>query len=550
LRSETNRAALTGTAGESYARGPERGIDRRPVGQVFLETAARFPDTVALISREQNVRWTWSQYAHEARCTAAGLRALGLQPGDRAGVWATNCAEWAMLQFGCALAGVVLVNVNPAYRSYELSFVLRKSRMKALFLRECDARTNYRAVLEESRGDQELALQHVIYFGTPEWSDFLREPDGIAVAVNPEDAANLQYTSGTTGQPKGVVLSHINIVNNGRFIAQYMNLSEIDRICLAVPLFHCFGCVIGTMAAATAGSCIVMPSPSFAARPALEAIDRERCTAVYGVPAMFIAELHCPEFAGFDLTSLRTGVMAGAPCPIEIMRQVVSKMHCPELVVCYGQTESSPVITMSRDSDSVEIRCTTVGGAMPETEVRIVSPEGQTVCAGEQGELLARGYLVMKGYDDEPEATRQAIDSDGWLHTGDLAVMRSDGYFRITGRAKDVIIRGGENISPREVEEFLQTHPAVAEVYVVGLPDESLGEIVAAWIRLKAGETTDEKSIRAFCRGKLAHFKVPQFVRVVDSFPMTLSGKVQKFRMREFEIEARGLEKAAHRETA
>ncbi len=535
---------------DSYARGPAREIDRRSIGEVLLGTAARFHDRLALVSCEQNIHLTWSEYACEAQRTAAGLRALGLRPGDRAGVWATNCAEWVMLQFGCALASVVLVNVNPGYRARELSFVLAKSRMKALFLRACDSRTNYRDVLAESRAGQTLPLEHVIYFDSPDWPAFLKDPVDIAPNIQPDDPANIQYTSGTTGQPKGVVLTHVNIVNNGRFIAEYMNLSEADRICVAVPLFHCFGCVIGTMAAAATGAAVVLPAPSFSARTALEAIDRERCTAVYGVPAMFIAELHCPEFGDFDLTSLRTGVMAGAPCPIEVMRQVVSKMHCPELVVCYGQTESSPVITMSRDTDSVEIRCTTVGAPLPATEVRIAAPDGATVPAGQQGELLARGYMVMQGYDDEPEATRRAIDEEGWLHTGDLAVMRPDGFFRITGRAKDVIIRGGENISPREIEEFLQTHPAIAEVYVVGLPDEILGERVAAWVRLKAGETADEEEIRAFCRGRLAHFKVPQFVRFVDSFPMTLSGKVQKFRMREFEVHARGLEKAAAQETA
>jgi fatty-acyl-CoA synthase len=456
-----------------------------------------------------------------------------------------------MLQFGCALAGVVLVNVNPAYRSHEMSFVLRKSRIQALFLHREDRRTNYEGILKESCAGQQLALEHVIYLDSPGWSAFLREPDGIVAHPDPDEPANMQYTSGTTGVPKGVLLTHVNLVNNGRFIGQYLRLSEEDRIAIAVPLFHCFGCVIGTMTAAATGAASVLPCATFDALATLDAIEQERCTAVYGVPAMFISELHHPKFAHRDLTSLRTGVMAGAPCPIEVMKRVVNEMHCAELVVCYGQTESAPVITMSRVDDSVETRCTTVGSALPETEVRIAAPEGgETVPVGEQGELLARGYMVMRGYDGEPEATARAIDAEGWLHTGDLARMRADGYFRITGRAKDMIIRGGENIYPREIEEFLYTHPKVSDVQVVGLPDERLGETVLAWIKLKPGETADEEEIRGFCKSRLAHFKVPQHVRFVDAFPMTLSGKVQKYRIRAQEIAERGLEKAAGRETA
>ncbi|HLK63047.1 MAG TPA: AMP-binding protein [Bryobacteraceae bacterium] len=536
---------------ESYACGPKGTIVRAPIGDVFLETARRFPQELALVSRPQNIRLTWEQYAHEGLRAAAGLRALGLAPGDRVGVWASNCVEWTMLQFGSALAGIVLVNINPAYRSHEMSFVLRRSRIRALFLHREDRRANYQTILEESRAGQQLVLDHIIYFDSPDWTAFLREPDGIVVSPDPDAPANMQYTSGTTGTPKGVLLTHVNLVNNGRFIAQYMRLTEKDRIAVAVPLFHCFGCVIGTMAAATAGAAAVLPGASFDPVCTLDAIAQERCTAVYGVPAMFIAELQHPEFGRFDLSSLRTGVMAGAPCPIEVMRRVVSEMHCPELVVCYGQTESAPVITMSRVDDSVETRCTTVGSPLPETEVRIAAPDsGATVPVGEQGELLARGYMVMCGYDGEPEATANAIDEEGWLHTGDLARMRPDGYFRITGRAKDMIIRGGENIYPREIEEFLYTHPKIADVQVVGLPDERLGETVLAWIKLKAGQTADEEEIRTFCKARLAHFKVPQHIRFVDMFPMTLSGKVQKFRIREREIAERGLASTADRETA
>jgi len=538
---------------ESYARGPARRILRRSIGEVLLDTAAKFPNGLGLVSCHQNIRLTWAEYAYEAQRTAAGLHALGLHPGDRVGMWATNCAEWAFLQFGCALAGVALVNLNPAYRPHELSFVLRKSGLKVLFMHQSDARTNYVTVLEESIGlcgGQTIGLERTIYLETPQWREFLRPPQPAMSSVHPDEPANMQYTSGTTGQPKGVVLTHVNIVNNGRFIAEYLHLSERDRVCVPVPLFHCFGCVAGTMAAATVGATVVLPAPSFSPIDTLESIATERCTAIYGVPAMFIAELNSPEFLDFDLSTLRTGIMAGAPCPIEVMKQVVSKMHCPEMVVAYGQTESSPVITMSRDTDTVEVRCNTVGSSLPETEVRIASPEGETVPLGVQGELLTRGYLVMQCYDGEPEATRKAVDEQGWLHTGDLAMMRPDGNFRITGRAKDMIIRGGENISPREIEEFLLTHPSIVEIYVVGLPDEKLGEIVAAWVRLKPGQTITAEEVRAFCRGQLAHFKIPHHIRFVDSFPMTLSGKAQKFKIREFEIEALGLEKAASQETA
>lgn len=535
---------------QSYARGPSAVVSRKPIGETFLDTAKRYRDNLAVVSVRQGLRATWAEFSNDALRVAAGLRALGLEPGDRVGVWTTNCIEWIALQFGCAIAGIVLVNVNPAYRTHELSFVLRKSRMKALFLHRRDHRSDYEAILEESRRGQDLHLRHVLYVDSADWSAFLREPDGVVCNLNADDTANIQYTSGTTGMPKGVLLTHSNLVNNGRFIAECLRLSENDRICVPVPLFHCFGCVIGTMAAADTGAAVVLPAPTFDPAATLQAIHTERATAIYGVPAMFIAELQHPEFAKWDLTSLRTGVMAGAPCPIEVMRRVVADMHCAEMVVAYGQTESSPVITMSRVDDAVEIRCTTVGAAMPETEVRIASEMGETVDAGTQGELLTRGYLVMKGYDEEPEATRKAIDAEGWLHTGDLAVMRPDGYFRITGRAKDMIIRGGENIYPREIEEFLYTHPKVSDVQVVGLPDERLGETVLAWIRLKAGESADEEEIRQFCRGRLAHFKVPQYIRFVDSFPMTLSGKVQKFKIRQFEIGERRLEKAAGQETA
>jgi fatty-acyl-CoA synthase len=536
---------------ESYTRGPEVTVWHKTIDEVFRETVQRFPEREAIVLRHQGIRLTWNELDHEVDRAAAGLRALGLQAGDRAGVWATNCLEWVVLQFGCARAGVVQVNVNPAYRSHDLAFVLRKSGMKAIFLHEADRRSNYGAILEEARAGQDLPLEHVVYLGSPAWRAFLRDEGSIQETLDPDSPINIQYTSGTTGNPKGVLLSHVNLINNARFIGVWMRLTEADRICIPVPLYHCFGCVGGTLVSAATGATMVFPAPSFDPLATLEAIHEERATVVYGVPTMFIAQLDHPEFSRFDLTSLRTGIMAGAPCPVEVMKRVVSQMHCSEMTIAYGQTESSPLITMSPVDASVELRCSTVGCTFPATEVRIIDPaSGQTVPVGQQGELITRGYLVMKGYDKEPEATARAVDADGWLHTGDLATMRPDGYFRITGRARDLIIRGGENIYPREIEEFLYTHPKVSDVQVVGLPDPLLGETVAAWVRLKPGETETEEGIKAYCRDRIAHYKIPAYIRIVDAFPMTVTGKVQKYRIRQMEIQERGLDKAAKTETA
>jgi fatty-acyl-CoA synthase len=450
----------------------------------------------------------------------------------------------------------VQVNVNPAYRPYELAFVLRKSGMKALILRRADERSDYGGILEEARRDlaaqgHAIALRDVIYLGEPSWEAMLA--NGADPGEGPQsadDVTNIQYTSGTTGSPKGVLLTHRNLINNGAITAGGLRITEADKIAIPVPLYHCFGCVIGVLLCVATGATMILPSWQYNPLATLEAIHEERATVIYGVPTMFIAELNHPEFAKFDLTSLRTGIMAGAPCPIEIMRRVVDEMHCREMTIVYGQTESSPCITYSTVDDDLDTRVTTVGRAMPNTEVKIVSPTGEIVPPGVQGELCARGYLVMKGYDQEPEATARAVDKDGWLHTGDLATMREDGYYKITGRAKDLIIRGGENIYPREVEEFLYQHPKVADVQVVGLPDAKLGEAVLAWIRLKVGETCTEDELREWCKGKIAHFKIPQYLRFVDEFPLTVTGKIQKFRIRDFEIEARGLEEAARIKTA
>jgi fatty-acyl-CoA synthase len=535
----------------SYSRGPDVPLLEKTIGQVLDDAVERWGDCLALVSCHQSTRYTWCELRDAADRVARGLWSLGIRPGDRVGLWSTNCAEWMIVHLGCARAGAILVNVNPAYRTHELAFTLRKSRMKALFLRERDSRAEYSQVLAEARQGQALALEHVVYFGSSCWDEFMQSQCEVTATIHPEDVANIQYTSGTTGMPKGVMLTHRNQVNNGMMLARGMRYTERDRICVPLPMYHCFGCVIGTMSALASGAAIILPNWTFDARAALEAVEAERATSLYGVPAMFIAELGLPDFKKFSLSSLRTGMMAGAPCPVEVMKRVIDEMHCSELTIGYGQTESTPVVTMSDVDDPIELRASTIGKALPCTEMKIVSQlDGSTVERGEQGEVCARGYMVMKGYDDEPEATARAIDEDGWLHTGDLGLMRDDGYIHLTGRAKDMIIRGGENIYPREVEEFLYTNPKVAEVQVVGIPDERLGEVVLAWIRLKAGESACEREVREFCEGKIAYFKIPQHIRFVDAFPMTVTGKIQKFKIREFEIKERDLGVVERREMA
>lgn len=524
------------------ARGPSLPLLEKTLGQALCEAVARNARGDALVSRHRNLRLTWEALGEMTLRTARGLCGLGIRPGDRVGMWAASCAEWLYLQYATAEIGAVLVNVNPAYRTHELRHVLRKSSMKAIFLKRSDARANYLEILNEAR---EGPLIQVL-LGEDSWDDMLaRGVDPPARAPDVHEVINIQYTSGTTGSPKGVLLTHHNLLNNGYLAGLNLKLTPADRICVPVPMYHCFGCVLGNLAALAFAVPVILPAPQFHALATLEAVQAERCTVLYGVPTMFIAQLDHPRFREFDLSSLRTGIMAGAPCPIEVMQRVVREMHCPELTIAYGQTESSPAITMSSVTDDLETRVSTVGRALPETEVKILDKE-----IGERGELCTRGYLVMKGYDGEPEATERAVDAEGWLHTGDLAIMREDGCFRIDGRLKEMIIRGGENIYPREIEEFLHTHPKIADVYVVGLPDARLGESVLAWIRIKAGETCTEDEIREFCCGRIAHFKVPQYIRLVDEFPMTVTGKIQKFRIREMEIEARGLQEAAAIRTA
>jgi len=539
----------------SHTRGPDRPLLDCTIGELLRRTASRFPDRDAVVSCHQQRHLTWAQLSDEADRVACGLYALGIRQGDRVGLWSTNCIEWVLMHMGCARAGAALVNVNPAYRSHELQYTLTRSRMKALFLWTHDKRADYASILDRARHGLDLALEHTVFFDSPEWPALLDSASSAAghlpAHVLPRDVANIQYTSGTTGLPKGVMLTHHNVVNNGQFLAQGFHYTEHDRICVPVPLFHCYGCVIGTMTALNTGAALIFPNWTFDARATLAAIHQERATSVYGVPAMYVAELSLPDFARYDLTSLRTGMMSGAPCPIELMKRVLTEMHIGELVIAYGQTESSPVVTMSDAADPIEIRVNTVGRAMPQTEIKIVSTSGgATLPTGQQGEVCARGYVVMKGYDAEPEATALAIDRDGWLHTGDLGVMHDDGCIHLTGRSRDIIIRGGENIYPREIEEFLYTHPKISEVQVVGIPNARLGEVVCAWVRLRTNESATEEEIREWCRDQIAYFKIPEYIRFVDEFPATLSGKIQKYKIREFEIEARNLQQVATTATA
>ena len=530
----------------SYAQGPNRPLLELTVGDLLRRTAERYPDRLAVASRHQGKRMTWAELDAAADRVARGLWSLGIRHGDRVGIWSTNCIEWIMMHMGCARAGAALVNVNPAYRSHELQFTLTRSRMKALFLWHKDKRADYEEILGRACHGLDLALQHTIYFDSPEWPALLdaegRLPDHVAV----DDIANIQYTSGTTGLPKGVLLTHHNVVNNGQFLAQGFHYSEQDKIVVPVPLFHCYGCVIGTMSAVNSGAAIILPNWTFDARATLSAVHEERATSVYGVPAMYVAEFALPDFASFDTSSLRTGMMSGAPCPVELMKRVLEEMHCGELVIAYGQTETSPVVTMSDADDTIEVRVKTVGRAMPQTEIMIQSLETrEPIPYGQQGEVCVRGYALMRGYDGDREGTAQVIQPDGWLRTGDLGVMREDGCIHITGRSRDVIIRGGENIYPREVEEFLYTYPKVGEVQVIGIPHARLGEVVVAWIRVRPGAEATEQEIKEFCQGQIAYYKIPEHVRFVTEFPATLSGKIQKYRMRDYEIEARGLQVVA-----
>jgi fatty-acyl-CoA synthase len=516
-------------------------------------------DRAALVVPSQSIRWTYAEFDREVERTARGMLACGLEPGERIGIWAPNCAEWVLTLFGAARAGLILVNINPAYRGAELEFALRKVGCRALVFAPRFKSSDYAAMLQSLMPEiADAAPGRLASAALPElrllvqlggesrggmlsFDELLARGNGLDDAALPAIGAgldadqvfNVQFTSGTTGTPKGATLTHFNIVNNGFFVGEGMRLTAQDRVCIPVPLYHCFGMVLGVLAAVTHGAASVFPGEGFDALAVLETVANERCTALYGVPTMFIAELEHPRFGEFDLSSLRTGIMAGSACPIAVMRRVIAEMHMPQVTICYGMTETSPVSFQSQPDDSLERRVGTVGRVHPHVQVKIIDADGRVVPRGTAGELMTRGYSVMRGYWDEPERTALAIDAAGWMHTGDLAILDEEGYCNIVGRVNDMIIRGGENISPREIEEFLYRHPAVFDVAVVGVPDTKYGEAVCACIRLRDGKSATEEEIREFCRDQIAHYKVPRYVHFMDSFPLTISGKVQKYLIRE-----------------
>jgi fatty-acyl-CoA synthase len=528
-------AALSYSSGESVT--PLLGDT---IGGNFDATVRAFGDREALVDCPTGQRWTYAELAADVDALALGLLELGIAKGDRVGIWAPNCAEWTLTQYATAKIGAILVNINPAYRTRELEFVLSQSGITLLVAAERLKTSDYAAMIAEVR-PRCAALKTVVLIGHPEWQALLDAGRGLdrealdAIELDTDDPINIQYTSGTTGFPKGATLSHHNILNNGFFVGELCNYTEADRICIPVPFYHCFGMVMGNLAATSHGACMVIPAPAFDPAATLAAVQAERCTSLYGVPTMFIAELSAPGFADYDLSSLRTGIMAGSPCPVEVMKQVIERMSMTEVGICYGMTETSPVSTQTRADDSLDRRVSTVGRVGPHLEVKVVDPEtGRTVPRGTPGELCTRGYSVMLGYWNQPDKTAEAVDAAHWMHTGDLAVMDADGYLAITGRIKDMVIRGGENIYPREIEEFLYTHPDILDAQVIGVPDAKYGEELMVWVRLRpgSGELTAE-SLRAFCTGQLAHYKIPRYVHIVDEFPMTVTGKVRKVEMRE-----------------
>ncbi|MEU6818001.1 AMP-binding protein [Streptomyces sp. NPDC046860] len=512
------------------------------IGASLARTAAAWPDRDALVDIPAGRRWTYAEFAADVERLACALLADGVAKGDRVGVWAVNRAEWVLVQYATAKVGAIMVNVNPAYRTHEVEYVLRQAGVSLLFASTEHKGSDYRAMVDEVR-PKCPELKRAVYFGDPGWEEFTalgaefpeEELRSREAGLSCDDPINIQYTSGTTGFPKGATLSHHNILNNGFFVGESVAYTEQDRICVPVPFYHCFGMVMGNLAATSHGACIVIPAPSFEPAATLEAVQRERCTSLYGVPTMFIAELNLPGFAAYDLSTLRTGIMAGSPCPVEVMKRVVAEMHMAEVSICYGMTETSPVSLQTRVDDDLEHRTGTVGRVLPHLEVKVVDPAtGVTLPRGEAGELCTRGYSVMLGYWEEPEKTAEAIDTGRWMHTGDLAVMREDGYVEIVGRIKDMIIRGGENIYPREIEEFLYAHPRIRDVQVVGVPHERYGEeVLACVIPLDAADPLTLEELRAFCRERLAHYKIPSRLQLMDAFPMTVSGKVRKVELRE-----------------
>ena len=548
----------------SYSQGAQdKPLLAMTIGQAFDQTVARYPEGEALVVRHQQQRYTWAQLARAVDVHARALLALGLQVGDRLGVWAPNGAEWFISQFSSARIGVILVNINPAYRLSELEYVLKQSGCQWLVCAGAFKTSNYHAMLQELI--PELAEQSIGALDCPRfaelrgvislapeppagflpWSQLAPLADGVTVdqlharqaSLHFDQPVNIQYTSGTTGFPKGATLSHHNILNNGYMVGESLGLTANDRLVIPVPLYHCFGMVMGNLGCVTHGTTMIYPSEAFDPGLTLQAVAEERATGLYGVPTMFIAMLDHPQRAGFDLSSLRTGIMAGATCPIEIMRRVISEMHMGEVQIAYGMTETSPVSIQTGPADELELRVTTVGRTQPQLESKLIDAQGNTVARGEIGELCTRGYSVMLGYWSNPQATREAIDSEGWMHTGDLAQMDEQGYVRIVGRNKDMIIRGGENIYPRELEEFFFTHPAVADVQIVGIPDAKYGEEIVAWIKFHPGHAANELELQTWCKSRIAHFKTPRYFKFVETFPMTVTGKIQKFKMREISIQ-------------
>jgi fatty-acyl-CoA synthase len=525
------------------------------IGDNLRRTVSRFGDREALVDRGSGRRFTYTELLDAVEALAGGLVEAGVRKGDRVGIWAPNRWEWVILQYATADMGAILVNINPAYRTHELEYVLNQAGISMLVAAPAFKTSDYRAMVGEVR-DRCPQLRSVVFLGDPEWEslsvgDRSVLPE-IRAGLSFDDPINIQYTSGTTGFPKGATLSHHNILNNGFFVGELCSYTEEDRICIPVPFYHCFGMVMGNLGATSHGSCMVIPAEGFDPRATLEAVAAERCTALYGVPTMFIAELGDPSFGSHDLSSLRTGIMAGSPCPVEVMKRVVADMGMTEVTICYGMTETSPVSTQTRVTDDLERRVSTVGQVHPHVEIKIVDPvTGLVVPPGTPGEFCTRAYSVMLGYWDEPEKTAEVLDAAGWMHTGDLAEMDEAGYVNIVGRIKDMVIRGGENVYPREVEEFLYTHPDIVDAQVIGVPDEKYGEELAAWVRLRPGapELTAQ-ALREFCTGKLAHYKIPRYVRVVDEFPMTVTGKVRKVQMREESVKLLGLEEVAGREHA